>query len=143
MKGMGFFYAIAAAILWGLLYTILHKIVTKISPINLLVLTYSIGLAITLPIALVKTSLLSEVHVLERMDLLLLVASVALSVLGSLAIYLAIQILGAPIASVFEIAYPFFVVIFSAVFIGFKIHPPFILGALLIFLGSYIVMRFS
>lgn len=67
-----------------------------------------------------------------------------LTLLASYCIYLAIQYLGASRATIFEIMYPFFVIVFSLIFIkDFQINLSFILGTLFMFSGAWIIMRYS
>jgi drug/metabolite transporter (DMT)-like permease len=74
---------------------------------------------------------------------LFIIASLILAALANFLIFSSIKIIGASYASIFEIAYPFFVVFFS--YFAFSAVPSlyFLLGAVLIFSGSAIIVFFS
>jgi drug/metabolite transporter (DMT)-like permease len=69
--------------------------------------------------------------------------SVVLNVLASFLIIVSIKELNASTASIIEISYPFFVIIFSYFLFKQSLTPVFLLGALLIFAGSFVIIRFS
>jgi len=142
MRTLGFIYAILAAVTWGLVYTIDQKVLTKISPFSLIFVSSLIVLAISLPVVLHDPRPLRILLNSGKANLALVVFSVVLTTLANFLIFSGIKILGASTASIFEIAYPFFVILFSFFLFKTGINAYFILGSILIFLGSYVIIRF-
>ena len=70
-------------------------------------------------------------------------SSLVLAVIANFLIYSAIRLVGASTASLFEITYPFFVVLFSAVLLGEGGTGSFMAGALLIFAGVFLILRWG
>ena len=141
-KTIGYIYAILAAVTWGLVYTIDQKILTKISPFSLIFVGSLIVLAISLPIVLLDQRPLRILLNSGKANLALIVLSVVLSTLANFMIFSGIKILGASTASIFEIAYPFFVILFSFLLFKTGLNAYFLFGSVLIFLGSYVIIRF-
>ena len=69
-----------------------------------------------------------------------MIASVVLAALANFLIFSSIKSLGASTASVFETAYPLFVVLFSYGFFKVKPSLPFIVGTALILIGSAVII---
>jgi drug/metabolite transporter (DMT)-like permease len=143
MKGSGFFFALAAAITWGLVYTLDQKILAKVSPVSLLFVNSVLSLLMTAPFLLWKTDELASLFTTTRLHFSLVAGSLSLAVAANYFIYSAIRLLGAPTASTFEITYPFFVVIFSAALLRQEVRQPFMIGTLLIFIGVFLIMRWG
>ena len=143
MRILGLTYAIAAAVTWGLSYTIDQKVLGKVSPLAFLFITSILAFLITLPFVLSDKQSLKTLLGSGRLNLSLIVAAVALATLANYFIFSSIKILGAPTASIFEIAYPFFVVLFSFFVFGATPNVFFLIGAALIFLGSLVIIRFG
>lgn len=144
MNNAGLAFAIGAAITWGIVYTFDQKILTKASPLTLLFLGSIITAIITFPIVLSNWGSIKPIIASNSKQILYLI--ILTQILGTLAnffIFSSIQRLGAPLASVFEIAYPFFVAIFTMVLFGGSLNIYFWIGALLMFLGGIIITRFS
>ena len=142
MRTVGLIYAISAAITWGLVYTIDQKILGKVSPFSLVFVSAVIVVVISLPFVLLDPQPLKLLLNSGKANLALIVFSVVLSTLANFLIFSGIKILGASYASIFEIAYPFFVILFSALLFGSGINLYFLLGSVLIFAGSYIIIKF-
>jgi drug/metabolite transporter (DMT)-like permease len=72
-----------------------------------------------------------------------MISSVILAIVANFLIFSGIKALNATDASIIEIAYPFFVALFS--YFVFKSNPNvyFFLGGTLIFIGSIIIMKFA
>lgn len=143
MKPMerGYLYAIGAAVLWGLLYTIDGKILSKMSPMNLLfVQSLLIGL-VALPFVAFGNG--TENLAKNRAMWPLIALTALLAVISNFWILKSIKIIGPTNASLFEISYPFFVAIFSAMLFGTHFGLPTIAGGIIIFLGSVIVIRYG
>lgn len=143
MKLIGYIYAIAAAVTWGLVYTIDQKILLKVSPLSYFFIGSVICVIMTLPVLFFDPQSIKVLFNSGKTNLLLIILSTFLSTLAAIFIYYGIKILGAPTASIFEIAYPFFVISFSYLFYksGFNVY--FLLGALMIFLGSIVIIKFG
>jgi drug/metabolite transporter (DMT)-like permease len=143
MNVTGLLYAIGAAVTWGLVYTIDQKILRGASPFALLFVDSLITALIFLPVLFFDRSSLASLSGAAAKTWLLIIASLMLAGLANFCIFSSIKIIGASYASIFEIAYPFFVVLFS--YFAFSALPSlyFLLGAVLIFSGSAIIVFFS
>ena len=144
MNNTGLAFAIGAAITWGLVYTLDQRILIKASPLTLLFLGSLITAVITFPIVLsnwgsVKTLISSS----NKQILYLIILTQILGVLANFFIFSSIQRLGSPIASMFEIAYPFFVAVFTLILFGGNLNMYFWIGALFMFIGGVIITRLS
>jgi drug/metabolite transporter (DMT)-like permease len=142
MKKFGFIYALAAAVTWGLVYTIDQKILTRVSPLSLLFIDSLLVAIITLPIFIFDSGSVKTLLATGKANLFLIVLSVILAALANFFIFSGIKMLDASTASILEIAYPFFVVIFSFIIFKQPISWFFALGAVFIFLGSAIIIKF-
>lgn len=143
LQTIGFIYAIGAAIVWGLVYTIDQKILANTSPVILLFMSSIFGAILLLPFVLTQSGEFASLATLGRQRILLIVISVALATFASYLILASIERLGASTASIFEIVYPFFVFLFSFFIFGARLNGYVFAGSLLIFLGSAIIMRFG
>jgi|SRR5581483_4397975 len=143
MGGVGFIYAVGAAVTWGLVYALDQKILSHSTPLAYLFINSLLTAIILLPFLLVDGGPIKAVVSSDKTTLWLIVASVILATLANYLIFSGIKILGADQASIIEIAYPFFVTFFS--FIIFKAEPNayFYLGGGLIFIGSIIIIKFA
>jgi len=140
----GFLYAIAAAVTWGAVYTIDQKVLHNISPLALLFLSSVISACIILPFVwyFEGGNFTREILGQGRTNALLLVLSIVLAMCANFFIYSSIKTLGASTASIIEISYPFFVVLFSM--LVFRTAPSLALyaGGFCIFAGSAIITYF-
>jgi len=143
MKVAGIIYAFAAAVTWGLVYTIDGKILERLSPLALLFIGSVITLILTLPVVIFDPGSIKSAFSIGKANLWLIILSVALAVLANFFIFSAIKLLDASTASIFEIAYPFFVVLFSAFLLKSVPNFYFFLGAILIFLGSLVIIKLA
>lgn len=134
---MGYFYAVISAILWGLIYTIHQKILTKTSPQLFLVINSIMYLMVVTPF--LKSN---EVFSLttDKFNAGLIICTSILSILGSYSILKAIQYLDASRASIIEISYPMFVMLFSWIAYRQQLGWKTLIGGLLVFMGSAIVV---
>lgn len=138
---IGFIYAIGAAVLWGLVYTIDQKILTNVSPIALLFFNSLLTAIIMLPFVLnsgIKPLLFSG-----KNNVLLMILSIVLATLANFFIFSSIKTLGSSTASIIEIAYPFFVVLFTYIIFRSTPNIYFLIGGLLVFAGSVIIIKFA
>ncbi len=143
MKKQGFIYAIAAAVSWGAVYAIDQKILSRVSPLGLLFIDSVLTALVILPIMLVNSGSMKTVFASGKTSAGLIIVSLLLAALANFFIYSAIRSLGASTASIFEIAYPLFVVIFAFLLFKQTVSWYFALGACLIFAGSIIIIKFS
>ena len=143
IHSIGFIYAIGAAIAWGLAYTIDQKILADMPPVILLFVSFVIGTILLLPAVLTQSGSLVSILTLSKARVFLILFSIALATLANYLIFASIERLGASLASVFEIAYPLFVFLFSFLIFGSELNIYVLAGSILIFLGSAIIMRFG
>jgi drug/metabolite transporter (DMT)-like permease len=140
---LGFLYAIGAAVSWGVVYALDQKILGRESPMGYLFVNSLLTVVLLLPFVYTDWSAVKHNFTSGWTITALIIASVAFAALANFLIFSSIKILGAGTASVFEIAYPFFVVVFCFLFYKNSISWPFIVGAVFIFLGSAIIIRFA
>ena len=143
MKTVGFIYAIAAAVTWGLVYTIDQKILDKVSPLSLLFIDSVLIAIITLPILFFDSQSIKVLLGSGKLNLGLIFVSVVLATLANFFIFSGIKILGASTTSIFEIAYPFFVILFSFLIFRTSLNLYFLLGSVFIFVGSLIIIKLA
>lgn len=138
----GFIYAFGTAIIWGLTYTIEQKMLTALSPTMILFTNSVIASLIMLPFIFFGDSSIKAFIVYSKANLIIVALSIILPIIANILLLTAIKSLGASTASIIEIAYPFFVVIFSLIF--FRVSPSlsFYIGGLFIFIGSSIIAYF-
>jgi len=143
MRTMGFVYAIAAAITWGLVYTIDQKILDKVSPLSLIFVDAVLVAIITLPLVFIDSQSIKLLLTSGKLNLSLILVSVVLATVANFFIFSGIKILGASTASIFEIAYPFFVIFFSFLIFKTSLDFYFLLGSIFIFIGSLIIIKLT
>ncbi len=143
MRSVGLIYATLAAVTWGLVYTIDQKILAKVSPFPLIFITALLTIIVCLPIMLIDPRPLKALLNSGKLNLGLIVLTVLLTALANFFIFSGIKILGASTASIFEIAYPFFVILFSFLLYKTSLNIYFFLGSILIFLGSFVIIKFG
>ena len=133
----------AAAVTWGIVYTIDQKVLRGASPFALLFVDSIITAIILLPVVFIERHSLSSLSNTSPKTWLLIIASVAFAALANYFIFSSIKLIDADHASIIEIAYPFFVIFFS--YFAFAETPNlyFILGSILIFCGSALVIFFK
>lgn len=141
----GYLLAIAAAVLWGLLYVLDERLLAGISIYRLYFLHSLAGLVVAgavllaqgeSPASLVRFSF-------PGAGFPIVLATMAVVVLACLAIFSSIQALGASRAAVLEISYPLFVAIFAWLLYRQPIQWPVIVGGIFIFIGSAIIVGWS
>ncbi len=143
MDYTGFLFAGGAAVVWGLVYTIDQIILSTVSPFALLFIDSVLTMIVMLPFILFDHHPLKPLLNASPKTFFLMLLSVILAALAGFLIFAGIKRIGASEASIIEIAYPFFVVLFS--FLIFKSKPNiyFLVGGILIFLGSVIIIKFT
>ena len=137
---MGYFYAIMAAVTWGFVYAIDQKILDKVSPPFLILINSIFSIVILLPLLFFYSNELRNIATLDKQSLKIIGVSLVFTLVANLLIYVAIQHLGSSKAAIFEIAYPFFVVIFSIWMFQAHVNGYFVIGSLFLFIGSGIII---
>ena len=139
---IGFAYAVGAAITWGVVYTIDQKILVATSPLTLLFINSFITALIILPVLFIDRISIAALLASGKRNLVLVLVSITLAAVANYFIFAAIKHVGAAPASIIEIAYPFFVTLFT--FIAFQTLPSIytLAGGLLIFIGAAMITYF-
>ncbi len=140
---LGIAYAIGAAIVWGLVYTIDERILDTISPAALVFLQAIISAAVMAPIVFLRDQSLSTIFTSGRSNILLILFSVFLATAANFFIFSAIKATDASTASIIEISYPFFVVLFSFLLLRSAPSLALIIGGIFVFVGSLIIIKFA
>jgi drug/metabolite transporter (DMT)-like permease len=140
MSVSGVLYAIAAAVSWGVVYTIDQRVLRGLSPLTLLFVDSVLTAILLLPVAFLQKSSLSSLSNTPLRLWGLVVLSLAIAALANYFIFSSIRILGASTASIFEISYPFFVALFAYFAFGAELNFYFVIGAGLILAGSAIII---
>ena len=143
MHTLGFIYAIGAAVAWGFVYTLDQKILANTPPLILLFVSFIVGAILLLPAVFMYSDGLASLLMLSKARLILIFVSIAIATFANYLMFASIARVGASYASVFEIAYPFFVFLFSFLIFGTQLNAYVFIGALLIFFGSAIIIRFG
>lgn len=139
---IGFIYAIGAAVTWGLVYTIDQKILSFTSPMTLLFVDSLISALIILPFVFFEHGSISSLLSSGKTNIALLILSIVLAGAANFLIFSGIKLIGASSASIIEIAYPFFVVLFTMLFFRTTPSLSMIIGGVLIFIGGAIITYF-
>ena len=134
---MWFIYAMAAAILWGVNYSLSEKIGERISLITLLALEMILG-AVLIGIYAYFTTLKTDLVTLWANPSLMRLTWIELVVVmvASVAIVLSIQSKNATTAGLIELSYPLFTILFTWVlFHEHHLNMATVIGSILISLG--------
>ncbi|MBA4318326.1 MAG: hypothetical protein C0412_07990 [Flavobacterium sp.] len=143
MSTTGIIFAMLASITWGAVYTIDQKILTNMSPILWLAISTFVTAILMLPVIFFNLEEVRAVLHSGKSNLLFIFSAQVLIAVATFLIFSSIKHLGAATASVFEITYPFFVIIFSLLMFGGSVNAYFWLGSALIFLGAVVITKFS
>jgi drug/metabolite transporter (DMT)-like permease len=137
----GYVFAFLAAITWGITYTLDQKILEKVSPLTLNSMYYFVSFMLTLPFLVYKKKELSIVFTNDKRFIYFLLANFTLAFLANYFITSGIKNLDASTASIIEITYPIFVIIFS-IFV-FKTMPNylFFIGSAIVLLGIVLIIK--
>lgn len=133
--------ALGAAMIWGLHYPLVDSALKRLSPIGVLMLT---AIPILLVSALFYRHLAADYQAIKGMDWgsrLLVIALSVTSIVGSLLLYMSIGSRNATLASVIEISYPLFVVLFSyLLFRQAHLNASVLAGGALVFAGVTLII---
>lgn len=141
----GYFLAFLAAALWGLCYALDEKVLQGMPVVRLFFLHSVTGAVIGAIAWLAQGRSFGDLFTLGSGNVsaklvivtLLVAASAGFAILGS------IQLLNASRASILEISYPLFVAGFTYFLFGQSLNPGIIVGGILIFIGSAIIVIWS
>lgn len=138
---MWLIFAITAALLWGLNYTLTEKILRSISPSTLLACEMLLGAVIFSLISYFTTYkkdlevLLSQPHVLW-----LTILEIVVVLLASFFIVYSVQIKNATLAGIVELIYPLFIIFFTWFLFGENhVDSSVIIGGIFIFIGVLMI----
>jgi drug/metabolite transporter (DMT)-like permease len=143
---MWIFYALSAAVAWGIAYALIEKLFQNgISPYTLLAFDVIVGASIYVPLAY-HNHLKTDLFLLRKnpSNLWLLSAIAIITGLSNIFICLSIQGKNATMASIIELTYPIFTALFSwLLFKQMHFNGYVITGALLIIAGASFISYFS
>lgn len=140
MSLFGIFLASSAAILWGVSYLIAEYVLVELHTSALLLLGSAITFTASSLFILATGSGGYISAPLESKTIFYALALCLVNLLATISIYTAIKHVGANIASIFEITYPLFVIVFSYFVFGTSLSIPTIIGALLMMVGAGLVV---
>lgn len=142
MQNIGFAYAIGAAVTWGVVYTIDQKILASSSPLTYLFINSLLSAVILLPFLFFDHGSV-KAALSDKKEFWLILISVIMAALANFLIFTGIKLINAEEASIIEIAYPFFVALFSYFVFSETPNAYFFLGGALIFIGSVVIIKFG
>ncbi len=133
--------ALSAAIIWGIHYPLIDFAMKRLSVYSVLLISV---IPIVLAIPLFTRQLGQDVEVFRMLPVneqWMIAAIGATSTLGAVLLYLSINSKNATLASLIEITYPLFVVIFAYLFFR-QLHltPSVIIGGLMIMAGAGLII---
>lgn len=142
---MWLIYAISAAILWGLNYSLSEKLLQKISVFYLLFFQAAAGTLVYFIIISFQGNLKTQIATLSKTgNLKLIVGAVATYLAANILICISIQSKNATLAGIIELAYPIFTILFTWLLFN-QIHANWsvIAGGLCIALGVTLISLFN
>lgn len=142
MLPVGLFFALGASVVWGLAYTFDQRVLASVPPGMLVFLNAVITLVICAPF-FVNVHTYKFLVSLDSNSIKLLLLSQSLALVANFFIFSSIKLLGASVASVFEISYPFFVLLFSYLIFGSQLNIYFWVGTAFLVAGSVIIVSFG
>ena len=142
--GPWFLYAVAAAVLWGLNYTLTERLLKSLSTATVLLAAALGGLVVSVTMGLVGGGFRRDLALLASggREAWWLAASVAVYLTANLCILASVRGSNATLAAVVETTYPLFTVVFAwLLFREMQATPGTLLGAVLIIAGVACVLR--
>ena len=143
MNTAGFLYAFAAALTWGIVYTISQKVLGTTKPLVFLFIGYTIAALITLPLILMQWESVKSVLLASKPVWGWILVGEIFVFLANFFILSSAKELGAPLAAALEISYPFFVALFTLLVFGTAVNIYFWFGTALIFAGAAVITLFA
>ncbi len=138
-----YLFPISASVTWGLIYALDQKILRTTSPFVFLFIDAIITIGVFLPIFLWNRAPLQEITRMNKQEMGLIIITVLLTILADILILFGVKHLDASKASLIEISYPLFVVLFAFLFYRTTPTLPVLIGGFLIFLGSAVIVRYG
>lgn len=136
-----YYTAIAAALIWGIHYPLIDHALKKLSLFSVLLLT---ALPLLLIIPFFSHDIIQDIKIfreLPRFDKLAILSIGITSTLASILLFMSIGNKNATLASLIEITYPVFVVLFAfLLFRQIHINSSVIIGGLLIMSGAALII---
>ena len=141
---MWIIYAVAASVCWGMSYAASSEILKKgFSPL-LFFFGYSLFCTLGASVSLLTSGTLPNIwkHAdLERSDIGWFLFSIAIGALGAYLTYAAMSAKNPTLASLIEISYPFFVVLFTWVFFRqCQLNFVTMIGGMLLLAGVFVII---
>lgn len=143
---MWFFYALTAAVLWGMSYTIYSVLLKSLPPAGMMSLISVGACAVYVTIAMVRGDLATSIGVVQQQPRLLLLTLVTILCVSSamFLLFYAMKESNPTVAALVEISYPLFVALFSWIFLKEgQMNMGTLAGALLIMAGISCVFYFN
>jgi len=140
-----FFYACAAAVIWGINYAVAGRLLERgMSPQTLFLIDMifgALGMALIVSMTGKWQATYSELHLARAECLLLLIAAIT-AMVAALLIFMSIQAKNATVASLIEVTYPFFTAFFAwLLFRQNTLNLATLVGGVLILAGIVIIAR--
>ena len=139
-------YAISAALIWGLDYSLGERIFRdRISPVTLLLFQMMVGLILFFTFAM-RGPLKADLNILttHRATLFWVFLATITFNLGNYLIFASIQHKNATTAGLIELCYPIFTVFFSWLLFGENhLTPSIMIGSTLIFAGIFVIAFYN
>lgn len=139
-----FYYALAAAILWGLSYSLCEKILMRISTVTLVALEMLIG-AIIFLFFFISGNFFQDISIiLDDKNLLILVSiDIIVFLVANYCIWHAVKLSNnASLTALIEIIYPIFSLFFSYIlFKILKVNYATMIGGILILIGVWLIKQ--
>ncbi len=143
---MWFFYALAAAVLWGMSYTI-YSVLLKSLPTAGMMSLISVGACVVyLTIAMARGELSTTLNIIQQQPRLLLLTGITIMCIATamFMLFFAMKASNPTVASLVEISYPLFVALFSWLFLKEgQMNIGTFAGALMIMTGIACVFYFN
>ena len=142
MNYAGFVLAVLAAVLWGLTYCLDERVLSSLSIYKLYFLHCVCGMLVAGTILLIRGNPLATLFTIDaaRSSVALVGVTLVTATAAALSILGSIQMLGAGKAAVLEISYPLFVALFSVLLFKGQLQLHVVIGGILIFVGSAIIV---
>lgn len=143
---MWYIFAVLSSFAWGLDYLLQEKVLQKISVTTFYAIQLTIAALIAIIFALLKRNLYSDFKVISTSKELPIIIffEIILFTIASFLLASAIQSKNAALASIIEITYPIFIVLWGYfLFDSIPATIPTIIGALFIFFGISLVVYFN
>lgn len=138
---IGFIFSIIASITWGLAYALDQKVLEKITPISLISISYFVCFFLTLPFLFSDKKNIGSLVALDKKEAIIFFLAILLTFVANYFILAGIKMLDASTASVIEISYPIFVILFSIIIFRTMPNYLFFVGSSIAVFGIYIIMK--